>query len=941
MYNNFKIIHLNIQYLREKIDLFNIFLQTEQPHIVVVSEHGLKKEELYCINFHGYHVVGDFSRVDHKSSGGIAILSQLNLSVDIVNMNSFSKEMIFESAGVEIVVEKKFKFILFGIYRPPLYTNVNIFFNVLYDLLSKYLYKGKYCMIVGDLNIDWLKRNTTTYRLNDLMNEFDLKQFVNSPTRVTSSTATLIDHALSNIERDVIHVEVIGTGLSDHFAQKITLSFKNPTTQKINTHIPYNTFYDTCSTNVNTLNFLLAKESWTSLKALSCSEQKLRNFIDVFNYNFSLACPLKRKKKVKANTVKPWLTKGIIISSNKLKQLDLQRKINQSREFHNYYITYKKIYRKIISVAKAYHLNKQLASTDNIARDAWRIIDSDRSNKQVSIPADMPSPETFNHYFANIGKQKQSLITEPVVRTHSDISCPYTLGLLPTDPQEIYKIIMRLKNSNSSGYDGLNHKIIRQCAINLCEPLADIINSSLSEGLFPNELKQTILCPIFKSGDSNLPENWRPIANLSTISKIFEHVFAQRLLDFLFQNNLLCKEQFGFTKGKCTTDAMVALVTKAVNALDHKNKSVGVFLDFQKAFDCLDHDILFNRLYNLGVRGLSLDWIKSYLQNRTQRVKNKCNNILSGPIEVNLGIPQGSVLGPILYILYTNSITKTFTNLNISMYADDVSLIFENRTLNDLEIDSFLKLTNLFQYFNNNNLHVNANKSNCINFSKSNQSDQNVNILMNDFEITCESEAKYLGLIIDDSLSWTPHINALCTKVSSQLFLLTRFSKYQNCFLMQLIYTSLIESRLRYGIIVWGSTSRSNFLRVFRLQKRAIRIIVGTRRGAHCRNFFKTLGILTLPSLYILEVLMFYRFKSETILTGTDAHNYNTRYREEHRQFPHRLQIAAKLPHNIGPKLFNKLPPAIKTENIRTKFKTKLCKHLLERACYSVTEYLT
>ncbi len=190
-----------------------------------------------------------------------------------------------------------------------------------------------------------------------------------------------------------------------------------------------------------------------------------------------------------------------------MKELDFMRKTNKSSRFQKYYSTYKQVYRRVIKAAKATHLTKQLTTTDNLARDAWRIIDMDRPKKQVSFPVDMPSPEAFNQYFANIGKQKQSLITEPIVRSQTDVTCPNTLALLPTDSREVYKIIMNLKNSNSSGYDGLSHKIVRYCASNISEPLADAINCSLSEGLFKNALKQTVLCPIFKNGDSSLPEN--------------------------------------------------------------------------------------------------------------------------------------------------------------------------------------------------------------------------------------------------------------------------------------------------------------------------------------------------------------------------------------------------------------------------------------------------
>jgi hypothetical protein len=180
----------------------------------------------------------------------------------------------------------------------------------------------------------------------------------------------------------------------------------------------------------------------------------------------------------------------------------------------------------------------------------------------------MPSPDIFNTYFGNLGKQKHSLITAPLLLSQIENTCLHTLFLQPTDPQEVYKIIMKLKNSNSAGYDGITHKIVRHCARHICEPMSEFINSSLSEGLFPQELKQTVIRPIFKDGLSNLPGNWSPIANVSTYSKMYEHVFLNRLINLLSHNNLLCREQFGFTRGRNTTDAMVDFITKVVTALD-------------------------------------------------------------------------------------------------------------------------------------------------------------------------------------------------------------------------------------------------------------------------------------------------------------------------------------------------------------------------------------
>lgn len=847
--------------------------------------------------------------------------------------------MVLESVGVEITNKDYHDVIVIGVYRPPCYENVKSFFEKMYSLLSKYLHnKNKHLLMVGDFNIDLLTNNSVTERFKDLMNEFNLMQYIDSPTRVTGSSSTLIDHVICNADRRLLQVEVVGTGLSDHFGQMINFSTHTVSLNEHNVKRKTVTLRDTCIDNLNSLNFLLSKETWNLSDNNSNSSTQFTKFLNIFNYNLSLTCPLKNNNTKKKKYTKCWVTKGIRVSSQMLKELDMLKRQNKSTEFIEYYKTYKKIYRKVIKIAKSQYMYKKLNTSNNVSKDAWKIIDADRKGKPVHFPSDMPSPDCLNDYFANLGNEKQALITEPFPQSTSDVNCTSTLRLNPTDPAEIFNIIMNLKNSNSAGYDGITHRIIRHCAKLICKPLSELVNLSLEKGLFPPELKQTIIRPIFKDGSSSSPENWRPIANVSTFSKIYEHVFARRLLNFLSDHDLVCKEQFGFVHGKNTTDAMIDFSSKVISALDNKYKAVGVFLDLQKAFNCLRHDILFDRLYNLGIRGVPLDWLKSFLISRTQRVQ--VNGVYSNNVQINYGIPQGTVLGPIIFILYTNSITKSLNNLILTMYADDMAVLFKNNVLTDLERDSYIQLTNLFQYLNINNLHVNPSKSSCIYFSNSAQIDDHPIIIMNDFELPFQTKTRYLGLTFDKNFTWKPCIDNICSKLSSQLFLLSRFYKYNNIFIMRLIYYSLIESKLRYGIILWGSASDTALLRVFRLQKRAIRIMAGVNRRRSCREIFKSFRILTLSSLYILEMLLFYRFKSLNFQTGSTIHGYNTRYRDQHRQTSHRLELAASLPQNIGAKLFNRLPENIKILRTYQTFKTSLQRLLLDGAFYSVEEFL-
>jgi hypothetical protein len=263
--------------------------------------------------------------------------------------------------------------------------------------------------------------------------------------------------------------------------------------------------------------------------------------------------------------------------------------------------------------------------------------------------------------------------------------------------QEVSKTIRELKTKKSDDVNGMSTWLLKQCQIGLAGPLTEIINLSFKSGIFPNSLKAAKVIPIFKKGDTLQPSNYRPISILPVLSKVFEKLFMRRMLSFFEEFNILSNNQFGFRKGKSTVDAIIRLVDMIVNDLDKHNMTLSVFLDLSKAFDCVEHNILLDRLWFCGVRGLPHRWLKSYLSDRSQQVQ--VNGVFSHTTTLRYGVPQGSILGPLLFLVYVNDLNSVIPRGKIVQYADDTTLCFSSNKIEEIELVSFGEINSCIQYF--------------------------------------------------------------------------------------------------------------------------------------------------------------------------------------------------------------------------------------------------
>jgi hypothetical protein len=573
------------------------------------------------------------------------------------------------------------------------------------------------------------------------------------------------------------------------------------------------------------------------------------------------------------------------------------------------------------------------------------ILDINFNNDIHSNPLDICN--IFNNYFIDLASSHSSTAGASY-SSYLPATNPYTMFLRPIDEREIFKIIMSLNNSKSCGHDNITTKIIKLCAPWLCIPLSHIINLSFVEGIFPRALKTCIVKPLFKKGDKRNLNNYRPIALIPIISKIFERSVHTRLNEFLTKFNLLRPEQFGFRKGKSTALACFDFIKYVTESLNDKTPIMAVFLDMTKAFDFVNHSKLLHKLERYGVRGRVLDWIKSYLEDRKQCTEiskiSEENGVLFKKTYrsqfrlTNTGVPQGSILGPLLFIIYINDLPNAVSCKTI-MFADDTTLLLKCNNNLTYERDLNNVLMNVINWMNINDLQININKTKCMQFLSYNSADIKLHLNYNNENVDKVDAFKFLGIMMDKHLNWKLHVDQVCASLNRFVFALKRLRDTVSPEAALTAYHGYVSSVLLYGLILWGNSVDVD--RVFRIQKKCVRVICNAWFDDSCVPLFKKLHILPLPSLYLREVCVFVK-----------KHQYYFSKRGENSQRQTRLKgknlylkpqchkdVYKRNAFNMCIAIFNRLPEELKKLEGNL-FKSKLNSWLLDKCFYSIRLFL-
>lgn len=459
-------------------------------------------------------------------------------------------------------------------------------------------------------------------------------------------------------------------------------------------------------------------------------------------------------------------------------------------------------------------LNIQKNEETNTIRDQNGIV--------ISEPSEIA--ESFNDYFINIGKKLAKRIEKPLNYVEHKKIHANTIFMNPTDEQEIKNVIFELKNKKAPGFDGLKAETLKLISDDIKKPLTVIINRSLETGEFPSAFKLSVVTPIYKSGDKTDMNNYRPISLISNLAKILEKILKIRLSKFINKYKLLSPTQYGFREGKSTQDAIQFLTGDIYNALDKGIPSIAIFIDLTKAFDTVDHSILLGKLEDIGIRGTSYELFKNYLTDREQILKVK--QTTSQKALITCGIPQGTVLGPILFTIYLNDLLCIEKSGKIISFADDTVLFYTDNNWYDLRNKIQTDLNKLKMWFDYNLLSINFDKTHYLPFSSQDKSLPTFDITLKKFTIKPTEKIKYLGIIMDPHLRWDEHISYLLKKLRCILYRFKHVTEFLDQNQKIILYKTLVEPHLKYAIIGWGGVSRTYLDALEVSQRRFLKIIL-------------------------------------------------------------------------------------------------------------------
>ena len=531
-------------------------------------------------------------------------------------------------------------------------------------------------------------------------------------------------------------------------------------------------------------------------------------------------------------------------------------------------IQYKKLRNRLANVLKTaernYYKNK-LETNKNNLRKVWDtlnlVINKKIRTKRCStfkyedseIDNEEKIAQLFNKYFINVPRNLYKSIPPKTMDPSSCIkSNDSTMYLTPCNANEILNILIDMKNS-SAGHDGIDAKTAKFVALELLQSLTHVCNLSLSRGEFPNGMKLARVVPIHKKGNKDQFSNYRPISILPVFSKILERLMYNRIIQFIDTFSILHDDQFGFRKSRSTSMALNVLVDKYHQAVQKKQYMVGLFIDLSRAFDTLSHDILLSKLYKYGIRGPAWDWLQCYLSNRKQFVSYGSGK--SDTENIEIGVPQGSILGPLLFLLYINDLCNISHKVSFIQFADDTSIYCTGSSLANVCSTIETEMVLICDWLNNNKLSLNVSKTNYMIMTPSAKDvDADISITLNGLNIERVSETKFLGVILDSKLTFKSHIDYISNKIAKCIGIISRAKYILATDSLRTLYMALVQPYLLYCIEIWGHTFESYTKKLFLMQKRLVRIITHSKYDEHTVPLFKSLKILPYHELYEYSV---------------------------------------------------------------------------------------
>jgi hypothetical protein len=934
--NNFLLVHHNIRSFCKNFDELGAFLDelNKDIDVLVLSETWFCSDNYQSIEgYTGYHCCRQ-----NRRGGGISIFVREQLTSTEITSMSVSTNL-YESCVVKISVSPGLTIKVVGLYRPPDKALMIDFTHAWSEEVLGHFSSSDVVFIAGDFNIDLLQPVASEKNFIDVMRSSFFIPLITKPTHVSDNRASIIDHIWTNATVEV-KSGIFPSDVTDHYPIFALFSLcvrGKPIVKKFRDHAPDNLAllkrrFHEFSNNFSVYNYL---DLDTQTRLLLTELYKI----------YDQCCPIRSKTISAKKLKKPWISNALMTLIHEKHSLYNQfRRGLVPREHYN---VQKNVCCNELRAAKLNYFRTKFEQSMGDIRLTWKNLNFFlKPNKtRESVPVlevgdrvltdDLEVADTFNEYFASVAQKLDAAVPQSNRSPLDYLGDPVcnTFFAAPCIDSEAREIIMCLPNKGCHITE-IPTYIYKLLADDLSSIISYLFNRSLQDSAYPTCLKLARITPIFKSGDKKSVENYRPISCLPTLSKVFEKLMNKRLVNFLDKYKILSKHQFGFRSGSSTSDAVLQFLDFAYESLNRSDYLIGNFLDFSKAFDTVNHTILLEKMNKLGFRGATNDWFRSYLFGRRHFVRvgkgtSKC-------ADVQMGVPQGSVLGPVLFLLYINDMSTSSNHLQYVHFADDTTVFISGNDFGDTVRRVNGELDAVDEWLKANRLSLNVNKTAYMTISNR-PIDPQVCVELRGTALSRVTSANFLGLIIDDKLTFKPHIDLLVGKLCKSIGIMRKIAPFVPCSVLRNLYFSLIYPYIMYGIAAWGGCGSTQLNRVKSIQSRALSLFPGNKEEK-CKinrllNIDDIYNYFVLVKFYKCYVAGMHEHFFVKILSNKPSHSYSTRFRDNNMiNLPSFSKSKCQSSFIFkGTALWNALPIHLKEIKTLSPFKKRLMDYLLSK----------
>ena len=901
-------------------------METKRPKLVFLTEtHIVDAEAFDQYSIPGYRVAFCLSHSRH--TGGVAIYAK-----EAIKFNIRLNESVENNWFLGISVERGMTVGNFGVvYHSPSSSNQR-FLEILDNWWEFFLDFSKLNVIAGDFNIDWLDRSNSN-QLRQLADFFNLRQTMFQHTRISRLSRTIIDHVFSNFD-EVHSATEADCKISDH--ETIFISCENDQKRDDKVNLKCWKRY--------------SKQAMSRLVSRSLNSRPITGDLDekasvLTNTLKECTNNLVFEKCVELHNSNSWYSSDLLRLKRKRDKEYKKFCNNNDSEYWDRYTTARNIYSRALKKARCEYIHRKIDHHQNNSKELWRFLkklmkSKDKSAQSITFDGSEEQSarvisEKFNSYFVDSVRminQSIDLVSEPreIIQPVSD-NCRFH-GFHQITFAELKDICFSLEKS--AGIDNVNAKVIQDCFHVIGRDLLDLVNESLQTGHVPKVWKESLVIPIPKINGTDKAEEFRPINMLHTLEKILEIVVKGQLMHYLNCNNLLIPEQSGYREGHSCESALNLVLAKWKEKIEAKETIFAVFLDLKRAFETISRPLLLQTLKRFGIVGTAYKWFESYLYERTQ--KTRFDNFDSDSIANTLGVPQGSVLGPILFIIYINDLKRVLRFCDINLFADDTVLFIAAKNPDEAVAHLNEDLHYLANWLKFKQLKLNVSKTKYLIISSANFRSP-VNIEIDGETIERVNELKYLGVIIDDKLTFKSHIDNVIKKMAKKYGILCRLKNELTVGSKIQLYKSIISPHIDFCPSILFLANSTQMLRLQRLQNRVMRLILKCNRYTSSSFMLDALQwlsvkqrvcFLTMVFLYKILNGMLPRYLCDRIERGSSLHRYNTRNAEDART-PHFLLSRSQ--NSLlykGINFFNSMPRHIQRAATTAEFKRLCISHI-------------